>query len=147
MGAVAVASETQWNARIAAIAELGGRLGFALQGEFISVGGGCSIEIDGINREHRFLCRAFMHIGNVQASQVEEVASDILKLLLVERVLRGKWRKAICFADDSAARLLRSHSNWLGAAARATKLEGFVVHLPAEIRSALLREQAHARGL
>jgi len=140
-------AETQWNARIAAVAELGDRLGFALAQEFVPLGGGCSIEIDGINHKHRFLCRAFMHIGKVQASQVEEVASDILKLLLVERVLHGKWRKAICFADDSAARLLCSHSICLGAVARATKLEGFVVHLPAEIRSALLREQALARGL
>ena len=133
-------SLAQRNAEAAVLLELDRQLGFAVRGEWVAVGDGCHINVDGINRDHRFLCEVFSRIGKLQAAQVEKVASDILKLTFLAQTLGGPWRKAMCFASDEAANVLRNRS-WLGKAAKASDIEIIVVKLPPDLHQEVVAAQ------
>jgi len=96
--------------------------------------------VDGINRDRRFICEIYSRIGKLQAAQVEKVASDILKLGVLERALGGVWRKAMCFADETAANVLRNRS-WLAKASKDLGVEVIVLSLPDTVRKAVLAAQ------
>lgn len=134
-------SLAQRTAETALLLELDQHLGFVVRGERVDLGNGCYVNVDGINREHRFLCEIFSRIGKLQAAQVEKVASDILKLTLLERTLGGVWRKAMCFADEKAANVLRNRS-WLATAAKAANIEVIVAKLPDDVHQSVLGAQA-----
>ena len=109
--------------------------------ETLNLGEGVRVNIDGISREKRILCEIYSRIGKLKSSQSDKVATDILKLMLVERTLGGQWRKIICLADLDAARSFQGHT-WLGATVRQFGFEIHVVDLPPSIRSSLLAAQA-----
>lgn len=123
------------------LTDLSAQLGFPLAGgETITFSDGSCVKVDGVNREHRYLCEIYCRLGFLQAAQVEKVASDILKLMLVERMLGGEWRKVCCFADERAARVLRGRS-WLATAARVMSVEAVVVALPPELHQSVMAAQ------
>jgi hypothetical protein len=133
-------SLAQRSAETALLVELGRVLGFTVAGDRIDLHDGCFANVDGINREHRFICEVYSRIGKLQAAQVEKVASDVLKRSVLERALGGKWRKAMCFADETAATVLRNRS-WLAKAARDMNVEVIVAMLPKDVREAVLAAQ------
>jgi hypothetical protein len=135
------ASDAQQDAETALLRELERRFGFRVAGERVELGNGCYANVDGINREHRFICEIYCRIGKLQTAQVEKVASDVLKLGVIERALGGVWRKAICFADDTAANTLRNRS-WLATAAQQSGVEVIVAQLPEDVRANVLVAQA-----
>ncbi|MCC7483914.1 MAG: hypothetical protein IT529_02895 [Burkholderiales bacterium] len=133
-------SDAQRDAEEASLRELEKRLGFPVAGERVELGDGCFANVDGINRERRFICEIYSRIGKLQAAQVEKVASDVLKLGVLERALGGAWRKAMCFADKTAANVLRNKS-WLAKASKDLGVEVIVLSLPDTVRSAVLAAQ------
>ena len=133
-------SEAQKAAEAALLEVLARRLGFAVAGDRIELGDGCHANVDGINYDNRFMCEIYSRIGKLQTAQIEKVASDVLKLGVLERALGGKWRKAMCFADESAAQALRNRS-WLAKAAKEMGVEVVVANLPAPMRTLVLEAQ------
>jgi hypothetical protein len=134
-------SAAQRGAEAEVLTQLSGQIGFTVLGNRLDLGGDCSVMVDGINREHRFICEVYSRVGKLQAAQVEKVASDILKLTFIEQRLGGSWRKAVCFVDEMAADTLRNRS-WLAAAAKAAGIEVVVVDLSPQTREAVLKAQA-----
>jgi hypothetical protein len=134
-------SSAQKTAEAAVLSALEACLGFPVKGARVALGDGCFVNVDGINQEKRFACEVFSRIGKLQAAQVEKVASDVLKLSLLEAVLGGAWRKAICFVDEGAANVLRNRS-WLARAAQHASVEVFVLRLPGELHQLVLAAQA-----
>ena len=122
------------------LSALSTRLGFSVRSERIRLGDDCVVHVDGVNREHRFACEVFSRIGPLKAAQVEKVASDVLKLSLLEKVLGGKWRKALCFVDEQAASTLKNRS-WLARAAREAHVEVLVIRLPDDLHQRVLVAQ------
>lgn len=133
-------SSAQRSAEDALISLLSTKLGFSVLSASLTLESGCSVKVDGINREHRFLCEVYCRIGKLKPAQLHKVASDILKLSMLERALGGSWRKAICFADEDAASALRNRS-WLAVAAKEVNVEVVVLALPAAARAAVLSAQ------
>lgn len=133
-------SDAQRDAEVASLRELEKRLGFPVAGERVELADGYFANVDGINRDRRFICEIYSRIGKVQAAQVEKVASDILKLGVLERALGGVWRKAMCFADETAANVLRNRS-WLAKASKDLGVEVIVLSLPDTVRKAVLAAQ------
>jgi hypothetical protein len=72
---------------------------------------------DAVDWTKRVLVEAYARVGRLKGAQPHKVKGDILKLLLLERRLTGKWTKIICFGDAEAAKLLMGKS-WTAAAAR-----------------------------
>ena len=81
---------------------------------------------DAVDWAKRVLVEAYARVGRLKGAQPHKVKGDILKLLLIERRLTGKWRKIICFGDDEAAKLLMGKS-WVAAAAQEFGVEVVVV--------------------
>ena len=101
---------------------------------------GATVELDGYDPVNCVLCEIYTHIGPLKGSQPDKVASDILKMLLVEKELGGIWRKIYCFADQSATHKLRGDS-WLACVAKQFGIEPEVVDLPEDIRNMVLNAQ------
>jgi len=116
------------------------KAGCSLAGEMLPLGDEVVVKVDGFNREHRVLCEVYSRIGRLKGSQPDNLASDMLKLVLAERALGGTWRKLLCFADSEAAKCVQGKS-WLAATARQMGFEVVVVDLPSSTRERILAAQ------
>lgn len=134
-------SLAQRNAEAVLRGLLGHRLGMELRTKRVDLGDQAYVEIDGVNSDRRVICEIYCRIGKLLPAQKKKIAADILKLMVAEKALTGKWRKILCFADATAAAEVRGRS-WL---AKAAALEGFeilVLDLPSEIRESIVSAQA-----
>src|SRR5574338_451588 len=116
----------QQSAEAVVLRLLSARLGCGLIGETIPLVGDGKAKVDGINRDERIVCEVYCRIGSLRGSQSDKVASDMLKLLLVEKTLGGAWRKILCFVDASAAQCVKGQS-WLSVASKQFSCEIEVV--------------------
>jgi hypothetical protein len=101
---------------------------------------GPGVELDGFSREQRVLAETYARYGKLKPGQRHKIAGDILKMLYVERVLGGTWRKYLCFADEAAAQSVQG-DGWLAQTVRTFGVEVRVYPLPAEMRDAVIAAQ------
>lgn len=73
------------------------------------------IQPDGIDWKKRVLVEVYARIGKLKGAQPGKIKGDILKMLLIERLLGGRWKKIVCLGDEAAAKALRGKS-WVCAA-------------------------------
>lgn len=142
-------SSEQREAELALLAALSAELGHPLVPTVVPLKNGASVDLDGFNEDARILCEVYAHIGKTKGAQPAKLAKDILKLLSVERVLGGEWRKVVCLADSQAGSCLRGRS-WLAAAVVDFGVEVRIVALSAELRekvSAAQRRQVMVNRL
>jgi hypothetical protein len=85
-----------------------------LQPTSLTLNCGNQVKLDGFDRKRRILCEVYAHIGPLKPGQINKVAKDILKMLLVEAD-QGKrhWRKIYCFANEVPKQLGRNGRSWL----------------------------------
>lgn len=100
----------------------------------------CRIQIDGLNEKRRVACEAFARLGELKAGQKRKLGSDILKLLMLERVKGGEWRKILVVAGEETAAWL-SGSSWQARAVREFSIEVFRVPLERALATALRNRQ------
>jgi hypothetical protein len=100
-----------------------------------------SVQLDGIDEKNQVVCEIYARIGRLKGSQPDKVASDLLKLCLIEQLRGSAWRKILCFASPEAAKIVLGKS-WLAAAAKHFGVEVHVVALPENERELLLAAQA-----
>jgi hypothetical protein len=98
------------------------------------------VELDGYSREPRVLAEAYARHGKLKPAQRHKIASDILKMIYVERVLGDTWRKYLCFADEAAANSVQG-DGWLAQTVRTFGVEVRVYPLPADVRDAVIAAQ------
>ena len=104
------------------------------------------IKPDGVDWSQRVLVEAYARVGELKGAQPHKVKGDILKLVYLERLLGGTWRKIICFGDETAARSVSSGSRaWIAAAAREFGVGVVVVPHTNEMRQRLLECQERQR--
>ena len=98
------------------------------------------IEPDGYDEEAKTLCEIYARIGKLKSSQRKKLASDILKMLLVEQSKGYQIRKILCFASEEAKKYLDSNS-WLNYAKEKFKIETIVIQLTPELEKQVLEAQ------
>jgi len=133
-------SSAQQIGEAALVSLLREKLGYDLATGTVHLNDGVAVQLDGFSREHQTLCEVYCRIGALKGSQPDKLASDMLKLVLVERELGGGWRKILCMADAMAAKSLQGRS-WLAAATRAMSFEVVVLELPAEVMRSITAAQ------
>ena len=94
------------------------------------------LQLDGIDENKPTVCEIYAHIGACKGAQPNKIASDLLKMVLVERVKGGKWRKIFCFVDEEAAKVLTGKS-WRAVAAKELEIEVRVCKIPPGVRSGI----------
>lgn len=95
-------------------------------------------QVDGVSRRARVLCGAFSHQGASKGGQLRKPLADALKLLYVEKQLKGRWRKVLAFADEEAALPFRKGS-WRAHALQSLGVSVIVVKIPRSTRAGLVR--------
>jgi hypothetical protein len=119
---------------------LGKRLGITLTEKKIAYAEGQYVEVDGFSSENRILCEAYARIGALKGAQPDKLASDILKLLLAEQVLGGKWSKHLVFADPSASSKCTGKS-WLAHVCKLNDIHVEVVTLDSQTMKQIVEAQ------
>jgi len=99
---------------------------------------------DAVDWKKRVLVEVYARLGALKGAQPHKVKGDILKLLLLERKLGGRWRKMLCFADQSAANVALGKS-WVAAAAKEFGVEVLVVALSSGYKSRVTAAQIAQR--
>jgi len=122
------------------LATLNQQLGLKLIPRRLLLSETTSVQLDGLDVESQVACEVYARLGKLKGSQPDKVASDLLKLNLVEEVFGGKWRKILCFASEEAARVIQGKS-WLAAAAAHFEVEVHLVTLAEAERELLLAAQ------
>lgn len=115
-------------------ATLAKRINVDLAPRKIELGDGVAPEVDGCSQDGSVIVELYARIGKTKPGQRRKIASDILKLLLIEKRRQKPCRKILGFADEVTARCVRSNS-WLAAAVEACDFEVHVLELPPEQRS------------
>lgn len=123
------------------LATLNQQLGLNLAPRRLSLSETTIVQLDGLDEENQAACEIYSRLGRLKGSQPDKVASDLLKLNLVEEALGGRWRKILCFASEEAARVVQGKS-WLAAAAACFRVEVRLVTLAEAERELLLAAQA-----
>lgn len=137
----ASSSTEQQHVEAVILAALNKDLGLALAPSRLTLNRQTSVQLDGLDESNQVACEIYARLGRLKGSQPDKVASDLLKLNLVEQVRGGTWRKILCFASAEAAKIVQGKS-WLTAATARFRVEVCVVPLPEAERQLLLGAQA-----
>jgi hypothetical protein len=97
--------------------------------------------VDGFDEKNEVACEIYSRLGRLKGSQPDKVASDILKLNLIEQDRGSMWRKILCFASAEAAKTVQGNS-WLATAVERFGIEIHVIPLPEAEKDLLLAAQA-----
>lgn len=128
-------------AETSVVADLNAKLSLNLASAKVLLPSGKTVQLDGYNAEERIACEVYARVGKLKGSQSDKLASDILKLLSIERQFGGQWRKIICFVDADAMKTLTNES-WLAASAKLFGIEIYLAELPDSMRQSILQAQA-----
>ena len=137
-------SSSQAAAEPLLLAEAARSLNVVLMPHHYRLPNGAKVQLDGFNENERILCEVFAHVGEIKPGQMRKLATDMLKLLGVERSLGGDWRKFLCVADTDAERCLNGQS-WLAFVVRDFGFKVIRVSLPPKQRDPLLEAQRRQR--
>jgi hypothetical protein len=109
-------SDAQQQAEHIALQKFGEELGIALTAKRYTIDG-CRFDIDGYAETETTitLVECSSHIGTAKPAQRNKVLADVLKLALLQRLLKREnpdctVRSVLLFIDDEAARTLRNAS-------------------------------------
>jgi len=133
-------SQAQRDAECYMLKVLAEREGFPILAESVSLEDGVRIVLDGFNRERRYLCEVYAHLGPTRGAQGHKIARDVLKLVAAELKLGGTWRKVLCFSDPVAAQAIENKS-WLAAVCRMLEVKAVVVPLSQELHERVTAAQ------
>lgn len=126
--------------------KLNGEAELKLKPKTIDLTDNTKVEVDGFDEEEKTICEIFTHVGALKSGQSRKVASDFLKMLLVEKTLGYELEKYFCFTDEKASAHVTGNS-WLALAAKNFKINIKVIELPEErkksIESVQIKQNPH----
>ncbi len=122
------------------IGALSKKLGVKLAKNRWALPSGTSIELDGFCESPVVLCETWAHVGRPKSAQKQKVMTDALKLLFVKRLLKGKGRLILLFADHDAAACFQANS-WMADCLNELGVEVETIELPSELRSEVVKAQ------
>ena len=120
--------------------ELNIKEGLNLKPTVLSLDDGHKVQLDGYDDQKNAICEIYAHIGKLKGSQPDKVASDILKMLLVEKELGREFDKYLCFVSEEAKSKFAGKS-WLALSAKKYDIKVKVVKLPIQEENKILDAQ------
>lgn len=133
-------SDEQQSIEAVILKQLNLKLGLNLAPAQLSLSESAHVQLDGLDENKKTACEIYARVGKLKGSQPDKVASDLLKMELVERLKGGKWRKIFCFVDPQAAKLLLGKS-WLAVVVKTLNVEIHVTPLGEAEREKLIAAQ------
>jgi hypothetical protein len=133
-------SHEQRDAEALMLAQAGRMMKAELAPTRVALPDGGQVMVDGLSMDPLVVVEVYAHRGAMRGSQPRKVASDILKLVMVQRLVYSRARLAIVLNDQVVADQI--HNGWLGTAARDWGVAVVVVGLPAHVNARLSAAQA-----
>ncbi len=96
--------------------------------------------LDGYDERNSAICEIYAHIGKLKGSQPDKIASDFLKMILVQKCKKISLKKIFCFASEEAAKKVIGKS-WLALTAKEFNIDIVVILLPKEKEKEILQAQ------
>ena len=137
-------SLAQRTAETVALAELNRALNLNLKTAVVNLPNKTLVQIDGFDEDAKVACEIYAHVGKLKGSQVNKLARDILKLILVQKHLGGTWRKIICFVDEEASKSLKNAS-WLASTCSVFEVAVELAQIPEETKQSLIEAQSRQK--
>lgn len=82
-----------------------------------------SVQIDGYSENPPYLCEAWSGCKRPKAGQKWKVMKDALKLIFIEKMQGGKYKKVLIFSNKDAQKPFVSDKSWLGACLKKFEVE------------------------
>ena len=98
---------------------------------------GFIFELDGISEPDGVIAEFYSHLGELKPGHRRKVDSDLLKLLLFEKLTGKPWRKYFVFACPTAASRYRSGNSWSARISTAFGINIEVIELDPEVADRL----------
>lgn len=134
-------SDAQQAAQSPILAALNKRLGpdFNLvAGNRVNLSEKIWVEPDGVDRKNKVLCECYARTKKAKGGNVQKVRADILRLLVAEKHLGGKWQKIIAFQSEALEKQFgKMANNWTAEAARVLDIKIMHVDAGKETREAV----------
>jgi hypothetical protein len=98
-------------------------------------------QLDGYSEKPPVLCEIYSRIGRLKPSQKNKITKDILKMLLIEKIKRKKFRKVIAFTDIEVARCFDFGTSWYSKLKDYFGIEIILVEISPSRRKNLIKAQ------
>ena len=98
-------------------------------------------QLDGYSENPPVLCEIYSRIGKLKAAQKNKINKDILKMLLIEKIKRKKFRKIIAFADETATASFAGGESWYSKLKDYFNIEIIIVEISQSLKEILLEAQ------
>ncbi len=99
-----------------------------------------SVQIDGIDFSGNAVCEIYARLGRLKGSQPDKIASDILKMLTIERLLSRNFDKHLVFASKEASSTVTGQK-WLAKTVKEYDIHIHTFELPTHVQESLLQAQ------
>ncbi len=131
----------QQNAELYIADAVEGWLGFPVERNHkITFNDGVQIIPDLYSESEKVIGEIYAHIGTLKGNQPDKIASDILKMLLHEKVTGTTYRKLIVIVDEMVEKQLTGKSN-LAESIRQFGVELMRIDLDADVRDSVIKAQ------
>jgi len=136
-------SKVQLDMEKTVIEKLNKEYGYNLKPEEMVLEDGISVFLDGYDENEKIICEIYSKIGKLKGSQPDKVASDFLKMLLVEKAKGCQMKKIFCFVDGEAASkfINPNGKSWLNHAKEKLDIDIKVIELTSEERNEIENAQ------
>jgi hypothetical protein len=98
------------------------------------------VNLDGYSEKEGILCEVYARIGKLKSAQKHKVTNDIMKMLLVDKVLGVKHKKVIAICDEEIEQNLRG-KGWNSLAIEEYGIEIIRVEIVSELTDNILQVQ------
>jgi hypothetical protein len=98
------------------------------------------VNLDGYSEKEGILCEVYARIGKLKSAQKHKVTNDIMKMLLVDKVLGLNHRKLIAICDEEIERSLTG-KGWNSLAIKEFGIGIVRVEIGSELRDNILQAQ------
>ena len=102
---------------------------------------GTAFQLDGYSEKPPVLCEIYSRIGRLKPAQKNKINKDILKMLLIEKMLNRAFRKIIAFADEEAAGSFKDGESWYSKLKDYFRIEIIVIDIPEALKENLINAQ------
>ncbi len=139
-------SSEQRKAEEIIVQRLSREIGIKLEPKILQLANDTNVQLDGYSKEEKILCEVYAHIGKLKGAQPDKVASDMLKMLLIEKTEGGIWQKYLCFASgEASSKFIDKSKSWLAYAVKEFNIKIFIFELDPDIRKGIIDAQGRQK--
>lgn len=98
------------------------------------------VVFDGFNKDEAVIAEAYARVGKLGVSQKNKIVTDVMKMLLTEKVLNKEFKKIIAVCDDAVYKEMSGQS-WKSLAISEFDIEVIKVDIDDDLKNKIVDAQ------